>query len=543
MEPLKKILIVDDNETNLYSLNKILSRLPVEIDTALSGFAAIDLAKNHHYSLALVDIQMPEMDGFETMRRFRETPGHDLTPIILVSAIYTEDQYKIKGIETGAVDFIPKPVNPDILRGKVKVFLELEQNRFKLNSLVEELQVRNQQLKEEIRQRKQIEKDLKVAKLAAEKASEVKGRLLVNMSHEIRTPVNSILGFADLLTNPKISKEDKERYLRYVSSSSHNLLFLLDEILEHSRLESGEMEINPSRCNIFELCNELAESFSRIKNQSGKTELRILFDKPDDTEPVFVITDSQRLRQVLSNLLNNSMKYTNAGSIHFGYQSENEMIRFYVRDTGIGIAEEDIEGIFNRFKRAENQPGRTASGTGLGLAISKTIVEKMGGRIWVESEINVGSTFKFTIPLDLAESQPVNQSNQQPDDDLPEPEWPDKTILIAEDEELNFLFLREALKPTRIRIHWAKNGHESIELIKDHTDIELVLMDIKMPDMDGYEATRAIKSIRPSLPVIIQTAFALSDEKAKSLKQGGDDFITKPINRQLLLKTLSRFLT
>jgi signal transduction histidine kinase len=543
MENLKKILIVDDNETNLYSLNKILSRLPVEIDTALSGFAAIDMARNHHYSLALVDIQMPEMDGFETMQRFRETPGHDLTPIILVSAIYTEDQYKIKGIETGAVDFIPKPVNPDILRGKVKVFLELEQNRLKLNALIEELQQKNQQLKEEIRQRKQIEKDLKIAKVAAEKTSEVKGRLLVNMSHEIRTPVNSILGFADLLTNPTISQDDKAKYLRYVSSSSHNLLFLLDEILEHSRLESGEMEIKTDQCNIVELCSEINESFNRIKNQSGKTEIKILFDQPSEGEPSFIITDSQRIRQVLSNLLNNSMKYTNEGSIHFGYHSDKEKIEFYVRDTGIGIAPEDIEGIFSRFKRAENQPGRTASGTGLGLAICKTIVEKMGGRIWVESEMNVGSVFKFSLPLNLGDSTAITQSQRKPYEEVPEPEWPDKTILIAEDEELNFLFLREALKPTRIKIHWAKNGHESIELIKDHSEIELVLMDIKMPDMDGYEATRAIKSIRPSVPVIIQTAFALSDEKAKSLKQGGDDFITKPINRQLLLKTLSRFLT
>ncbi|HBB90422.1 MAG TPA: hypothetical protein DC042_01525 [Bacteroidales bacterium] len=542
MEPLKKILIVDDNETNLYSLKKIIGRLPVEIDTAISGFVGIDLANSKHYSLALVDIQMPEMDGFETMKHLRLTPGHEFIPIILVSAIYTEDQYKIRGMETGAVDFIPKPVNPDILRAKVQVFLDLEENRMQLNTLIEELKVKNQELKTEIKHRKQVEKELREAKRAAEKTSELKGQLLVNMSHEIRTPVNSILGFADLLTSPAVTTADKERYLRYVSSSSHNLLFLLDEVLEHSRLESGEVRISLSPCNLTALCHEICESFEKIREQSGKHSISIRTELPSKEENKTIITDPHRVRQVISNLVNNALKYTNSGTITFGYLHNENEIEFFIRDTGIGIPPEDLDEIFNRFKRAENQPELTAPGTGLGLSIARSIISNLGGRIWVESEIGKGSIFRFTIPLNIATESDQLVKELVIDDSILEPDWHGRTIMIAEDEELNFLFLKEALKPTFIIVHWAKNGQESVDLAKKHPEIELALMDIKMPDMDGYEATRQIKTMRPDLPIIIQTAFALSDEKAKSVKQGGDGFITKPINRQLLIRTVSRFL-
>ena len=542
MSTPSRILIVDDNETNLFSLSKILSRLPIEIDTAISGFEALELASRQKYSLALVDIQMPVMDGFETMARLRATPGHELTPIILVSAIYTEDQYKLRGMETGAVDFIPKPVNPDILRAKVQVFLDLESNRLMLNQLINELQIKNQELRKEIRQRKTIEKELMEAKRNAERLSESKSQLLINMSHEIRTPVNSILGFADLLTNPNISNSDKEKYLRYVSSSSQNLLFLLDEILEHSRLESGEMKISVSPCSLSELALELKEAFEKIKNQINKQNIAIKLELPESTDTRLVLTDSYRLRQVWTNLISNALKYTQEGSITFGFSYLTDEIEFFVKDTGIGISKDDQAEIFNRFKRAENEASLTATGTGLGLAISKSIIELMEGRLWVESQVGKGSEFYFTLPLTTTDSVATPAHKPSSEFNL-DPEWPDLTLLIAEDEELNFLFLKEALKPTRIQVLWARNGKESVEMIKTHPEIAVVLMDIKMPDMDGYEATRMIKTIKPGIPVIIQTAFALSDERSKSIREGGDDFITKPINRLLLLKTLSRFLS
>jgi two-component system, sensor histidine kinase len=539
----QRILIVDDNETNLLGFKAILKKIPVEIDTARSGFDALKLAETNTYSLVLLDIQMPEMDGFETLKLLRKLPHNEFTPIILISAIYTEDQYKIKGIQTGAVDFIPKPVNPNILRAKVQVFLDLEGNRTKLNSLVEELKTKNKLLTNEIEKGIQIARELEIARANAEKKSEYKSQLLVNMSHEIRTPVNSILGFADLITSPTVSTNDKEKYLKYVSNSSQNLLFLIDEILEHSRLEAGELKIAIAPVDISGLCSELLESFENFRLQSGKDNISLSLEIDPLTRIRVVNTDSHRLRQVLSNLINNAFKYTNTGYVVFGYQDKDNEIEFFVKDSGIGVAPDDVDEIFNRFKRAENLSDSKVTGTGLGLSISKNLIELMGGKISVKSELGKGSEFRFTIPLDQQNRvqeynvAPTSAINLQPDLDLS-----NKTILVAEDEELNFLLIQEILRVTKISILWARTGRKSVELVTIHPEIDLVLMDIRMPDLDGYQATRMIKSLRPGLPIIIQTAYALSDEKKKSTTEGSDELITKPISNVLLLSTVSKFL-
>jgi two-component system, sensor histidine kinase len=537
-----RILIVDDNKTNLLGFKTILSPIPLEIDTALSGFEALQFAETNTYSLVLLDIQMPEMDGFETLTRLRKLPLHEFTPIILISAIYTEDQYKIKGIQTGAVDFIPKPVNPSILRAKIQVFLDLEENRAKLNSLVAELKIKNKLLTDEIEKGILVTRELEIARAKAEKASEYKSQLLVNMSHEIRTPVNSILGFADLITNPTVATKDKEKYLRYVTNSSQNLLFLINEILEHSRLEAGELTIIVNRVDIHALCSELLDSFENIKLQSGKDNISLHLEIDSTAPALFLNTDRQRLQQVLSNLLNNAFKYTNSGSISFGFKQTGSEIEFFVKDSGIGVAPEDIAEIFNRFKRAENHTELKAPGTGLGLSISKNLVELLGGRIWVESELGRGSEFRFSLPFHQSDGL-IEKINHPDLTDLPfETDWNIKTILIAEDEELNYLLLQESLRITGISILWARTGRESVDIVSNHPEIDLVLMDIRMPDIDGYQATRMIRFLRPDLPLIIQTAYAMSNEKDKSIKEGGDEFITKPINRQLLLKTMAKYL-
>jgi signal transduction histidine kinase len=542
MNMRQRILIVDDNQTNLQGLKNILRQMPVDVDMAISGFEAVHLAEKNTYSLFLLDIQMPDMDGFETLKKLRQLARHEFTPIILISAIYTGDQYKIKGIQTGAVDFIPKPVNPDILRAKVQVFLDLEENRSRLNSLIEELKIKNKLLTEEIDKGIQIAKELETARTKAEKASEYKSQLLVNMSHEIRTPVNSILGFADLITNPTVATKDKEKYMQYVSNSSQNLLFLIDEILEHSMLEAGELKINVNQVDVNDLCCELRDSFENIKIQTGKDQILLTLETESSKPELIVNTDGQRLRQVLSNLINNAFKYTNSGVVSFGFIQVEQEIEFFVKDSGIGVSPENIAEIFNRFKRAGNQNEISTTGAGLGLSISKNLIELLGGNIWVESELGKGSEFRFTIPLihpDIVTGFVIKPLAPL----LPEEmEWGSKTILIAEDEELNYLLLQEGLRISGINILWARTGRQSIDIVEAHPEIDLVLMDIRMPDIDGYEATRIIKSLRPGLPLIIQTACALSDEKNRSISEGGDEFITKPINRPLLLRTMSKYL-
>lgn len=538
MESTRKILIIDDNEANLFSLRKILERLGLVIHTATSGFEGLELSEKNHYSLVLLDIQMPEMDGFETLKKMRDSAKNKLVPVILISAIFTEDQYKIKGIETGAVDFIPKPVNPEILRAKIKVLLELEEHKEFLKTLVGELKTKNIQLKKEIKKRKKVEADLREAKAKAERTSELKSKILVNMSHEIRTPVNSILGFADLIANTSIPTADKERYVRYVSSSSQNLLFLIDEILDHSRIEAGEFSINMAPCRAGDILIELLESFNRIKSQFGKTDITISIHPP--AQDLIFETDPQRLRQVLINLLSNALKYTKEGKIEFGCEINNDLIRFYVKDTGIGISAEEIEHIFSRFMRIESQDSLQSQGTGLGLSIAQKIIQMMGGEIGVESTFNKGSEFFFTLPylpldtLDKDLLAPVVESIEDPD-------WSDFSLVIAEDEEMNFLFLQEALKATNVKILWAKNGREAVDIALKE-DPDLILMDVKMPDMNGFEAIRLIKDKKPGINIIIQTAFAKHDEELKKGSNLYEDVITKPINRSILIKTISRFL-
>ena len=539
MEIIHQILIVDDNDTNVYSLRRLLERLEVVIHTASSGFEAIELTEKNSYSLILLDIQMPEMDGFETLQAIRQIPGRDEIPIILISAIYTEDQYKLKGLENGAIDFIPKPVNPEVIRSKVKVFLEFEENRLKLKKLIGELKDKNRQLAKEVKARKLVEQELRIARNKAEKNSEIKTQLLVNMSHEIRTPINSILGFADLITNPNVTDRDKVKYLKYVSSSSHNLLFLIDEILEQSRLDSGEIKPVYNPCAVSDLMVELLELFGKIKNQSNKEHISLVLDDTARDSNLTIVTDPLRLRQIITNLLTNAIKYTKEGSIHFGFVKLETEVEFYVSDTGIGISQEDQKDLFTQFRRFEEQTDLRATGTGLGLSLARRLTEMLGGTIQVRSELNQGSTFSVTLPLVQANNIP--KSLIELHDILEEVDWSDYTLLVAEDEEMNFLFLQEALRSTSIKIIWARNGTEAIDMVKKHK-IDVVLMDVKMPDMDGYESSGFIKGINPDLPVIMQTAFAFNDEAEKQNKKFYDDFLTKPINRKHLIGALSRFL-
>ena len=535
----RKILIVDDNEANLFSLEKILEKLNYPIHTARDGMETLRLCLQHEYSLILLDIQMPEMDGFETLEHIRKDSNNQFVPVILISAIFTENQYKLKGIQTGAVDFLPKPIDPGILRAKVKVFMELEEHKASLKALISELAMKNDQLEIEITKRKKVEESLREAKIKAEKISDAKSQLLVNMSHEIRTPVNSILGFADLIANPKLSKGDKNRYVKYVSNSSQNLLFLINEILDHSRIESGEFTINSAPCRLNDMIIELKESFDRIKVQQDKEDLIINVDLPKDQ--LIIETDPQRVKQVMINLISNAVKYTDKGSVTIGYCLDKKQVKFFVKDTGIGIESSEVKNVFSRFKRVETQDSLKSQGTGLGLSIAQRVVVLMGGNIGVESELHKGSEFHFSLPYIPAELS-ADDSQSVTNVFIEDPDWSKKSIVIAEDEEMNFLFLQEALRPTNINILWAKNGKEAVSKSIE-AEPDLILMDVKMPDMNGFEAINLIKKEKPGLVIIVQTAFAKTDDELTQREINYDDMITKPINRNDLIKTMSKYIS
>jgi PAS domain S-box-containing protein len=364
--------------------------------------------------------------------------------------------------------------------------------------------------------------------LAAEESDRLKTAFLANISHEIRTPMNGILGFAALLKDPQLSGEEQTEYIEFINQSSQRMLALINDLMDISRIDAKEATLHISATPLNDLLNELHGLFSLEARKKG---LRLSCTKGvSDSESIIEI-DSVKLNQVLSNLIQNALKFTVKGGIDFGYSRKNSSLEFYVIDSGIGIPETKKDRIFDRFHQVDNSLTRAYEGAGLGLSICKAYVEMMGGKLSVESSTGAGATFSFTLPY-----KPVN-CTQTPSINTEElvNSAPDMTILIAEDDEISNILLKNILKGKNIIMLVAENGWEAVELIEHHPEIRLVLMDIKMPVMNGIEATKLIKQLRPDLPIIIQSAFTSSNEAENAITAGCDSIITKPVNKQELL--------
>jgi signal transduction histidine kinase/CheY-like chemotaxis protein len=389
---------------------------------------------------------------------------------------------------------------------------------------------------------KEIEINLQMAKERAEESDILKSSFLANMSHEIRTPMNAIIGFSELITRKTISQEKKDTYAQYITNSGKTLLNLIDDIIDIAKIEASQLKINKSTTYVNIMFNEILEYINTEKKRNKKD--HILFTKNEAISDInfCVLCDPFRLKQILTNLLNNALKFTFEGIIEFGYLiPNNATILFYVSDTGIGLSDDKIPLIFERFRQADDTTTRQFGGTGLGLAISKKLVEMMGGRIWAESEKSKGSTFFFTLPLIIPEKsiKIVEQNLESAAGD----NFEGKTILIAEDEDNNYIYLQEVLSPTKVTLIRAKTGYQAVSIYKNQPEISLILMDIKMPEMNGYQATSIIKEINPSLPIIAQTAYAMAEDIIRGKNAGCDDYLAKPIKPELLINTLRRYLS
>lgn len=397
---------------------------------------------------------------------------------------------------------------------------ELEDHRNHLEKLVEERTL-----------------ELKIAKEKAEESDRLKSSFLANMSHEIRTPMNAIIGFTSLLDEPHYQNTDKSEFKKHITHNCYTLLHLIDDIIDIAKIEAGQLKIKKRNCSIFSILQELLDTFNTHKLSIQKEHIKIsIKNSPDDTQ-ISLYTDPVRLQQILSNLIDNALKYTESGKIEFGYILEDKLIKFYVSDTGIGLSADQQKRIFNRFIKLEDNKEKLYRGAGLGLAISKNLVSLLGGEIGVKSELHVGSTFYFTIP----NIKDVDATVQLSPTEKKTPYWPGKTILIAEDENSNFAYFKMLLSKTKANILHAITGNEAIELTNNQS-VDVVLMDIKMPEMDGLEATRIIKSKNKNLPIIATTAFAMEDDDKTCLEAGCDTYISKPINEEKLLETIGRFL-
>ena len=393
-------------------------------------------------------------------------------------------------------------------------------------------------VKEDITEQKLLTDALIAAKEKAEENDRLKSAFLANISHEIRTPMNGILGFSELLKEPHLSGEEQAEYIDLMQQSGQRMLNLINDLIDISRIEAGQTMLQVAETPVNELLHDVCSFFKPLAEAKG-----LRFDcKPrlPDSESI-IISDQTKLNQILTNLVQNALKFTRTGSIVIEYSRKGTMLTFSVSDSGIGIPVAMQNRIFDRFLQVDNSLTRNHEGSGLGLSISKAYVELLGGTIWVESEEGKGCKFIFTIPYNPLIAS-ITKYTLPPAEQLILSPLSCKTILIAENDEVSSFLLNKTLKGENITLYHASNGLEAVGMVKNHPEIDLVVMDIQMPVMNGYEATRQIKQIRPGLPVIAQTAFTSKEDMVQAQEAGCDSFITKPIKKNELLGLVKELL-
>ncbi len=553
-EDFKKTLITPEQDKRFDQIENILfkkqrseKRIDYEyvIDDAYQGEEALEMVNNAEkedfpYSLVFMDVRMPPgIDGVETIDRIWQIYPNIEMVICSAYSDYSWEEILAKFGQTDKLLFVKKPFNIIVIKQLTLSLITkwdiAKENREYMKRLEKEVEERTKEL------RKLLE-EMKTLKEQAEEGSRQKSAFLSNMSHEIRSPMNSILGFTDLLTESDLPREERLKYLSYISTSGNSLLNLINDIIYNAKIEAGVLSIEEEEFDLHSLFREIMDKMNMEKAKKNKDSIKLIFDLPENAK-TRIVSDPERLRQIIINLITNAIKFTLEGSISFGCTFEdNDLLKFYVKDTGIGIPSDKIDTVFDRFGQISDKRIKNSKGTGLGLSISKNLVELMGGKMWAESEPGKGSTFYFTIPFIPAKTMKDRGQTTEEPKNKDYGISADTTILIAEDEEFNWIFFQQVLKSTNAKLIWKKNGIEAVDYFAEGEKADIVLMDIKMTKMDGVEATRQIKKIQPGIPVIAQTAYALSEDEKKFRAQGFDDYITKPIDIKLLLKKLNYWL-
>lgn len=532
-------LAVDDLEENLLSLEALLKSERVIILKARSGPEALELLLKHDVALALLDVQMPEMDGFELAEMMRGTGRTQRVPIIFLTAGTANMQRRFRGYEAGAVDFLQKPIEADILRSKAEVFFSLARQQRLVERQRDALQV-----SAETNAKLLLESQQYAA--ALQEADQRKDEFLANMSHEIRTPMNAVIGLANILANSSPLTPKQKEFIDTLRTSADALLGLINDLLDISKIESSPIEFEEIP---FRLTDVVNEAMRMMQVRAAEKGLTLMFDNQSFAlGDRLHVGDPARLRQILLNLCSNGIKFTDKGSITIEIDCEKsetavDHIVLRVRDTGIGIPPEKLDAVFQKFVQADSSINRKYGGTGLGLAITRSLVERMGGTIQVESVLGSGSTFLIRLPLPVASSNETPMIQPTPVK-APVDAAPDKPrILLVEDHPTNVLVARTFIEEFGYQIDVAGDGLQALALASENP-YAAILMDVQMPGMDGFEATARIREHekqhgRTPKPIIGMTAHALIGDRERCLNAGMDDYITKPFNPDELEEKLA----
>ncbi|MBX3032863.1 MAG: response regulator [Bdellovibrionaceae bacterium] len=520
------ILIVDDLQENIDALVNLLQSDGLRIFTAHNAEEALDLLLDQEFALALLDVHMPRISGFELARLIRGVKKHRHLPIIFVTAHQRDQEVIFEGYDSGAVDLLFKPLDPHAVRSKVRVFMQLDRQSKQLKSQMEELE--------------RLRRDADAANLA-------KGRFLANMSHEIRTPLAAVLGFADVLAQGQLPEEDRQECVASIHRNGQLLLRLIDDILDFSKIEAQVLEMDMVEFSFEELLRDIESSLSLKAREKG-VELKITGAEHLSGR---YVSDPSRIKQILLNIIGNAIKFTSRGGVYVSVSRDNDEITARVRDTGVGLSQDQSRRLFQPFSQADTSTRRRFGGSGLGLVISRQIAKALGGDVLLEdSSPDQGSTFLVKFRADRVSSSPMPQTMiaEKP----PAPVRPasnsqdlsalkDRHIVVVDDVSDNRVLIERFLKPSGARVQTLESGEEAVRLI-DEKIPDLILMDIQMPGMDGYEATEKIRSLGFKNPIIALTAHAMRDDIQKCLASGCDRVLTKPINRHDLFHTLKEFL-
>ena len=632
-----KVLLLDDREENLLSLKAILNRDDITIYDTTSPNEALRVVWENEIAVALVDVQMPGMDGFEFAETLASNPKTKDILIVFVTAISKETRYAVRGLKSGAIDYLYKPLDPYITNAKVDALIRLAQSQREireknkllenyatvvtnspdiiatlepgtaqilsinpsvetilgldpdsllnismLNLLVDPVQSKLQEVLvkrsytegktiviedqffgrlrqpvwmelrimyknrllfvnlHDIEKRKAHERELIEAQEIAEKARKVKESFLANMSHEIRTPLNGIQGLATLLEATTLDADQRD-LLSMLSQSTESLLNILNDILDISKIEQGKFSIIPKSTDLRVLGKGIID-LMRFKSEEKKLDLSLVVDQE---VPQCVHVDGMRLNQILMNLIGNSLKFTSAGSVQLkiGYQgvSENKhLLKFSVTDTGIGISETNMANIFSEYGQATVDTAHHYGGTGLGLTISKKLVQLMKGELKVKSQLQKGSEFYFTLLLDAEGAQVPEKPVVVSFEDLPA--FAGKKILVAEDNFINSLLIKKYLTAWKVVSKMVENGMEAVNALKEEA-FDMIILDTRMPVMDGFEAARHIRNtLNLDMPILSLSATVLAEEVQEALRSGMNDTLSKPFKPSALHEKINNLI-